>query len=29
MPASRVPWFLRNRPDLLGDADAEPALQIA
>ena len=29
MPASRVPWFLRNRPDLLGDADAEPALQTA
>ncbi len=29
MLASRVPWFLRNRPDLLGGADAEPALQIA
>ena len=29
MPASRVPWFLRNRPDLLGDADTEPALQTA
>ncbi|KQT79911.1 hypothetical protein ASG51_04605 [Methylobacterium sp. Leaf465] len=29
MPASRVPWFLRNRPDLLGDAEAEPTLRIA
>jgi diguanylate cyclase (GGDEF)-like protein/PAS domain S-box-containing protein len=30
MPASRVPWFLRNRPDLLGgDDEAAPPRRIA
>lgn len=29
MPASRVPWFLRNRPDLLGGEEPSQQLQFA